>query len=131
MKLYDAIVVASVDSDENNIGNIRANIIGISDDIDSSLCLWCCPDISNQNNTPSVGTYIKVYFQNNDPMMPVYINVGLSLGAFLSKESIKESPNLVVTDLGMYTFYNKSTRVFEEKDIATSYKRNVNKNGIT
>lgn len=125
-KIYDGVVVYSADNDRYSGGSVRAIIYGWSDSLPDYQQPWVSPVGGTTQKVPAIGTPLKIYFEDNDPAMPMYLVQGVESNSFLHDTYRNEYPNTTVTDMGeILTRSNKSTHEFVEENIQTGYSRLV------
>lgn len=107
--LYDAVVISD-EVDRTLSGAVRVSIIGVTNTLEDDIQPWALPSVSPMMGVPTKGTYLKVYFENNDVHQPVYLQFSPQK-AYLPPDFISNYPNTSVANLGSDFFQKVHDRL--------------------
>ena len=107
-KSFDGIVVDSA-IDPGKHGAVRVKIIGLTDDLENKFQPLAIPVVNGMTAVPTVGSKLRIYFEDGDIHQPKYTHVSANTGV-LPGDYVDEYPNVSYTNMGGDEFYNVHNR---------------------
>jgi hypothetical protein len=106
---FDAIVVEG-NVDPGKHGGVRVKVYGLTDGIeDNKYQPVALPVVNSMTAVPTVGSIVKVYFEEGDIHQPKYTHVSTSTRP-LPSDYYDDYPNISVSNMGGDEFYNVHNR---------------------